>query len=207
MKRVILLFSILVLIISIVGCGNTSDNTGKNTPVDSSSTGKRDESTQSQNHQDNLIKDTILGYTFLYPNTYEQYSRNAGPTMVTDNVDILVMVNSYEVVSDLSQDTLVKYSDKLTSGVDGITVDGKKLRCNRQTIETYDSGKTNGFDYAKATGKLTYSIDNSECNYIAYYVLTEDSKLIYWVGVADSGYESELDSTMKTILDNFKKAE
>lgn len=205
-KKGILITIIAVIIISIIGTtlfltlkpkdntNNTNDNINQ-----SDATNKENDGS--------LKSKEMVGYSFWYPDTYDTYSISGGDTLVTDNVDIHVMFDRYGPVLDLSQDTLVQYSDDLSRSIDSVSVDGKKVRCNRQTIETYETGKTNGFDYAKTTGKLIYSIDNSECDYIAYYVLTEDSKLIYWVGVADSGYEKELASTMETIKDNFKKVD
>ena len=205
-KKMFLSLLCAVLLLGLAtGCGNTNDNDlNTDSGNNSSSTNNN---TESNSEVSFTQTQTILGYTISFPtNSSVSNSKYGKAFSYGDDISVIAegpaSVGNVFIVSSL-EDAVDKCKEYIYSSLESRNTNLFNSNSTTQIIESSIQVKINGIDMLKVTGTFNNSRNNTNVDYVAYYMLATSSGgtnyPIYIVGVSLTGNNSLLEDFIDTM--------
>lgn len=199
----------LIILSLTTGCG--SNNVDTNNGDNSSSNNSND--TSNNTNISFTQTNTILGYTIKYPtNSSVSNSKYGKAFSYGTNISVITegpaSVGSIFTVSDL-EDAVDKCKEYIYSSLESRNTNLFSSNSTTQIVESSKHVKVNGINMLKVMGTFNNIRDNTNIEYVAYYMIASSSDgsdyPIYIVGISLTEINDSLENFMDTMVSEIEK--
>lgn len=182
MKKILLSILCAIMIVGIAGCGN-SNNTDLNENNDNLN------NSENQNSKTDFSnKLTFMGYDISYPSDAGKNSSDYGNLLGTS--EYIVIVEAPSTAGILKEVTNINDAPKVVEEYVLSTLEHKvrslfNFDSTEQIIEKTTKTTKNGIEMLRAEGVFKNTRDNTEVEFVSYYLLAGDNgnMPVYLVGI------------------------
>lgn len=217
MKRTIAILMFIVMMLSLVACGNNDnpvDNSDDSTKVSTNANSSDESKNDSVNSDISFTQsETILGYTILCPENCSVSNSKYGRAFSYGS-EFSVIIEAPAAVGNVFSVTSIEATvssceEYVCASLESRNIDLFHTGATTQNVSDTKAVTVAGSDALKVTGTFKNTQDNTETDYVAYYLLATSSDgssyPIYIVGITLEGSNAELSAFMDDMAAQIKK--
>jgi predicted small lipoprotein YifL len=217
MKRIIAILMVLAMMLSFAACGNNEAPAGNANNDTETSTGTDNSEGNKKDPVDSNVSftqsETVLGYTIMCPENCSVSNSKYGKAFSYGS-DFSVIIEAPASVGNVFtvsgiEEAVSSCEEYVCASLESRNIDLFHTGATEQSVSEKKTVTVAGGDALKVTGAFKNTQENTETNYVAYYLLATSSEgasyPIYIVGITLDGSETELSAFMDDMASQIKK--
>lgn len=217
MKKIITILMVLVMMFSLAACGNSENPAGNSNDDTGVSVGTNSTEGNKKDPVDSNVSftqsETVLGYTIMCPENCSVSNSKYGKAFSYGS-DFSVIIEAPAAVGNVFavsgiEEAVSSCEEYVCASLESRNIDLFHTGATTQNVSEKKTVTVAGGEALKVTGTFKNTQDNTETDYVAYYLLATSSEgasyPIYIVGITLEGSNSELSAFMDDMASQIKK--